>query len=145
MNGRSDLSHRGAVMLNRTVLGGPLLDGFGISAFLGIAFPVPRINSTFGRRGALQMSRTHREREEAYSVLRYDAFHGAGRPPEVVVTVKQVVRSRELAEAEVARLNGLDGDKGVRYWWQVTRLFPEGHSAGTQEADQRGEPDSGGI
>jgi hypothetical protein len=34
----------------------------------------------------------------------------------------------------VARLNSLNDDKGVRYWWQTTRLFPEGRSAGTDVA-----------
>lgn len=91
------------------------------------------------------MSRTHRERDEVYAVLRFDSFHGSDTPPEVTITVKQVVRSRELAEAEVARLNALNGGEGVRYWWQATRLFPDGTSAGTQEAEPNAAPDHGGI
>ena len=76
------------------------------------------------------MSRTHKERDEVYAVLRWDGF---GRPdvgPEICITVKEVVRSQALAEAEVARLNGLSEGADVRYWWQPTRLFPEGQSAG---------------
>ena len=49
---------------------------------------------------------------------------------DLLVTVKEVVRSQEVAEAEVARLNALNEGKGVRYFWQTTRLFPEGRSAG---------------
>ena len=39
----------------------------------------------------------------------------------------------ELATAEVERLNALhtDKDDGVRYWFQYTRLFHDGESAGT--------------
>ena len=91
------------------------------------------------------MSRTHRERDEVYAVLRYDTFHGADGSPELIVTVKEVLRSRGLAEAEVARLNALNCDRGARYEWQCTRLYPEGQSAGTQEPEQRTAPDSGGI
>ena len=47
------------------------------------------------------------------------------------VTVKEVLWSLELAEAEVARLNQLNADKGCRYVWQATRLFEPGTSAGT--------------
>ena len=47
------------------------------------------------------------------------------------VTVKEVVWSLELAEAEVARLNKLNADKRCRYVWQATRLFEPGSSAGT--------------
>ena len=57
-----------------------------------------------------------------------------GTAPEDRVTVKEVVCSQALAEAEVARLNALTEGKDVRYWWQATRLFPEGRSAGTDVA-----------
>jgi hypothetical protein len=76
------------------------------------------------------MSRRHKEREEVFAVLRWDGFHGSETSPDVLVTVKEVVRSQELAEAEVSRLNSLNEEKGVRYWWQMTRLFPEVRSAG---------------
>jgi hypothetical protein len=80
------------------------------------------------------MSRTHRERDEVFALLRWDGFHGPDAPPEVAVTVKEVVRSLETAEAEVARLNAQAAD-GVRYWWQPTRLFPAGWSAGGADAE----------
>lgn len=76
------------------------------------------------------MSRRHKERDEVYAVLRWDGFHGVDSEPEVLVTVKEIVRSQELAEAEVTRLNALNEGKGVYYWWESTRLFPEGRSAG---------------
>lgn len=83
------------------------------------------------------MSRTHRERDEVFAVLRWDGFHGPDVRPEVAVTVKEVVRSRKLAESEVARLNAQAGE-GVRYWWQHTRLFPTGRSAGGADAAANG-------
>jgi hypothetical protein len=69
-------------------------------------------------------------REEVYAILRWDGFQGPAARPEALVTVKEIVRSQHLAEAEVARLNALAEGKDVRYWWQTTRLFPEGQSAG---------------
>jgi len=77
------------------------------------------------------MSKSHKERDQVYAVLRWDAFQAPDSTPEVQVTVKEVVRSRELAEAEVVRLNALNEGKQVRYWWQRTRFFPEGKSAGS--------------
>lgn len=76
------------------------------------------------------MSRRHKAREEVFAILRWDGYHGAAASPDVLVTVKEIVRSQELAEAEVARLNSLNEDKDLLYWWQTTRLFPEGRSAG---------------
>ena len=78
------------------------------------------------------MSRKHKDRDEVFAILRFDGFHTPGTPPEVAVTVKQVVRTKKLAEAEVARLNMLSEGREVRYWSQPTRLFPEGKSAGTE-------------
>jgi hypothetical protein len=75
---------------------------------------------------------THKGHEGVYAILRYDAFHGEGSPPEVSITVKEIVRSKDLAEAEIARLNGINGEENVRYWWQYTRLFPQGQSASSQ-------------
>jgi hypothetical protein len=78
------------------------------------------------------MSRKHKDRDEVFAILRFDAFHTLGMPPEVAVTVKEVVRTKETAEAEVARLNTLTEGREIRYWSQPTRLFPEGKSAGTE-------------
>jgi hypothetical protein len=76
----------------------------------------------------------HREREAVYAILRYDAFQGPDARPEVAVTVKEIVRTLDLAEAEVVRLNALTEGRDVRYWWQQTRLYPEGESAGAGRA-----------
>ena len=73
----------------------------------------------------------YKERKEVYAILRYDGFLSDISPPEQCVTIKEVVRSRDLAEAEVSRLNAINAEKNVRYWWQMTRLFPAGTSAGT--------------
>jgi hypothetical protein len=78
----------------------------------------------------------HKENEGVYAVLRYDGFQGEEARPEVTITVKEVVRDQAIAEAEVARLNALNGDKNVRYWWQYTRLFPQGSSASCCADDQ---------
>ena len=60
--------------------------------------------------------------KEAFAVLRADLFLGASAAPEDLVTVTKVVPSQQRAEAEVARLNAMQADTSVRYWWQVTRL-----------------------
>lgn len=77
------------------------------------------------------MTNTHKGQEQVYAVVRWDGDSGSKAAPELLVTVKEIVRTLELAEAEVERLNVLNEDKGVRYWCQATRLFPEGRSAGT--------------
>jgi hypothetical protein len=68
--------------------------------------------------------------EEAFVILRADLFHEPDTPLEQLITAKEVVRSLELAEREVARLNALHPDGQVRYWLTRSRLFPPGHSAG---------------
>jgi hypothetical protein len=76
------------------------------------------------------MSRKFKQREQVYAILRYDGFHEPETPVEVTVTVKEIVRSLEMAKAEVLRLNALETSKDVHYWWQMTRLFPDGRAAG---------------
>ena len=78
------------------------------------------------------MSRSHREREEVFAVIRFDAAMGE---PEKQVTVKEIVRDERVAAAEVARLNQLNAAKGCRYFWQPTRLFPAGVSAGSSNGE----------
>ncbi|MCS6863749.1 MAG: hypothetical protein RMJ56_06490 [Gemmataceae bacterium] len=90
------------------------------------------------------MSRAYREQEEVYAVLRHDGFHGSDAGPEVSVIVKEIVRSRELAEAEVNRLNA-QAPEGVRYWWQVTRLFSHGYSAEMTEAEPAAAADPASV
>jgi hypothetical protein len=65
------------------------------------------------------MSHKHKEREEVFAVLRWDAFQEPA-SLEVCLTVKEIVKSRERAEAEVTRLNSINGERDVKYWWQVT-------------------------
>jgi hypothetical protein len=65
--------------------------------------------------------------EHVYVIVRYDRFQ---EPSEQSFTVKEVVKTQAMAEAEVNRLNELNSDKNCTYLWQVTRLFPEGQSAG---------------
>jgi hypothetical protein len=69
-----------------------------------------------------------------YAVLRADLFHRRDIPLETLITVKEVVRSEEVAKREVDRLNALRPDGSVRYWYQHSRLFPPGRSAGSDEA-----------
>ncbi len=76
------------------------------------------------------MSRRFKEREQVYAVLRADLYHDPETEIEHLVTVKEIVHDLETAEAEVARLNALRPDGKVRYWWQMTRLYPAGTSAG---------------
>jgi hypothetical protein len=63
--------------------------------------------------------------DEVYAIVRWDGFQGAAARPEALVTVKEIVRGRQQAEAEVARLNALAEGRDVRYWRQVTRLVAE--------------------
>jgi hypothetical protein len=76
------------------------------------------------------VTRKHKEREEVFAILRHDELQGSDAPIDERVTVKEVVASVELAVQEVARLNELNNGKGCTYWYQQTRLFPEGRSAG---------------
>ena len=71
------------------------------------------------------MSTRRTTRDEVYAIVRWDGFQGAAARPEALVTVTKVVRSQQLAEAEVARLNALADGEDIRYWWQATRLQTE--------------------
>lgn len=71
---------------------------------------------------------TSPQREQVYAILRFDSYFGPDTPPETAVTVKEIVRDRDIAEAEVDRLNRLNREKGCWYWWQQTRLFEVGES-----------------
>jgi len=76
----------------------------------------------------------HKERDDVYAVLRADLFHDPGASLETVITVTEVVRSQDIAEREVERLNALHPDGRVRYWYRHSRLFPPGRSASSDEA-----------
>jgi hypothetical protein len=60
-----------------------------------------------------------REVEPAYAIIRIDLDV---QDDEARFTVRRIVWSEELAEAEVERLQELNADKGARYVWQYTRV-----------------------
>jgi hypothetical protein len=75
--------------------------------------------------------------ESVYAVVRVDlcavspVTNSSATGPSIMageheITVKAVVRSISQARSEVARLNALNSDKGCRYFWQMSRLLPEG-------------------
>ena len=55
----------------------------------------------------------------AYAIIRVDLDV---EDDEARFTVRRIVWSEELAEAEVQRLQELNADKGARYLWQYTRV-----------------------
>jgi hypothetical protein len=61
----------------------------------------------------------------AYAVLRYDSFHDTSTPIENLVTVMRVLLDEATARAEVERLNALNGEKGCKYFVQITRIGAE--------------------
>jgi hypothetical protein len=74
------------------------------------------------------MSRNHKDRDDVYAVIRWDGFHGTNTAPEVLVTVKEIVRSQELAEA--ARTPGgklVDHHAHARVPVERSRYRIEGH------------------
>jgi hypothetical protein len=61
--------------------------------------------------------------EHVFVIFRFDTPMAAefGMDPEHVA-VKKVVRSEEIANREVERLNRLNGSKGSVYFWRSARL-----------------------
>ena len=59
-----------------------------------------------------------------FAVVRIDLWAVQGRNTDwsMAVNVKEIVSTQERAEAEVARLNALNGDKEALYIWQCTRV-----------------------
>ncbi len=70
-----------------------------------------------------------KNRQVVYAIIRHDP-----RSQDYPFTVKEIVYSFELAQAEVNRLNELKAGKHSFYSWQYTRLYPPGRSAGTEES-----------
>lgn len=70
--------------------------------------------------------------EHVYAIVRFD---GDMKSPESSFTVKEIVSTQAMAESEVERLNELNADKNCTYFWQVTRLFPEGTSAAVRKTE----------
>jgi hypothetical protein len=60
-----------------------------------------------------------RDVDPAYAIIRVDL---EVEDDEARFTVRRIVWSEELAEAEVQRLQELNADKGARYLWQYTRV-----------------------
>ena len=60
--------------------------------------------------------------DHVYAIVRYEADAGENCPPNLRVTVKEIVLDLQVAEAEVRRLNDLNQDKGSIYFFQVTRI-----------------------
>jgi hypothetical protein len=59
---------------------------------------------------------------QAYAIVRIDLFQSDEAEWRNKVTVKEIVWSQEVAEAETRRLNELNEDKGCLYFWQTTRV-----------------------
>lgn len=76
---------------------------------------------------------------QLYAVIRADNLAGPVTLENIglKVTVTRIVSTEEEAEAQVARLNALQGDDMTRYFWQATRFVP---SRGTQPEGMRADP-----
>jgi len=70
--------------------------------------------------------------EHVYAIVRCDRFQQS---QEASFTVKEIVSTRAIAEAEVERLNQLNGEKHCKYSWQVTRMFRGRQSSGNREGE----------
>ena len=67
--------------------------------------------------------------EHVYAIVRFDRDMQSW---ENSFTVKEIVRTQDIAESEVKRLNEVNADKNCLYFWQTTRLFPFGSAAGNR-------------
>lgn len=66
-------------------------------------------------------------RLDVWAVIR---FEPESSEPQIIVTVKEILPTREEAEREVQRLQNLpDKPDGVSYFFQHTRYFPDGRFA----------------
>jgi len=70
--------------------------------------------------------------EHVYAVIRFDRHMQSW---ENAFTVKEIVRTQDIAESEVKRLNELNADKDCLYFWQTTRLFSSGTAAGNRRGE----------
>lgn len=77
---------------------------------------------------------THKGQIQVYAIVRFDNTQ----TPEISFSVKEIVSSIEIAQREVERLNAPNGHLGCRYWWQATRLYPDGLAAGPLETSSDG-------
>jgi hypothetical protein len=63
-----------------------------------------------------------RETTQAYAIVRVDTYQPADVEWRNRITVKRILWDLDAAEAEVSRLNELNGAKGCIYFWQATRV-----------------------
>ena len=63
-----------------------------------------------------------RTTKHAFAVIRLDKFLVGSGPLSSAITVKEVVLTKEEAEAEVRRLSAVNREKDCQYFWQITRL-----------------------
>lgn len=69
-----------------------------------------------------------RKRRQVFAIVRLDTYEdGECR----LFTVKEIVETLAEAEAEVARLNQLNRDKGAVYSYQATRLIEQSGGGST--------------
>ena len=78
-------------------------------------------------------ARAREPSEHVYAIVRFDREMQSW---ENSFTLKEIVRTQDIAESEVKRLNEVNADKDCLYFWQTTRLFPPRTGAG----NRRGEP-----
>ena len=69
--------------------------------------------------------------EDGYAVLRFDFYDDLSaasirEDPGVHVTVKEILPTLEEAQREVERLTALNEGKDCVYFFQFTRVFPDG-------------------
>jgi hypothetical protein len=64
----------------------------------------------------------HKHFDHAYAIVRVDEFLGDDAPLDHKITVKLILWDADEARDEVARLNGLQREGGVRYFSQPTRI-----------------------
>ena len=70
--------------------------------------------------------------EHVYAIVRFDRGMQSW---ENSFTVKEIVRTQDIAESEVKRLNEVNTAKDCLYFWQTTRLFPSGTAAGKRRGE----------
>jgi Domain of unknown function (DUF6429) len=70
--------------------------------------------------------------EHVYAIVRVDRHTELS---EHSITVKEIVGTPAVAQSEVERLNEVNDDKNCVYFWQATRLFPPGTSAGNRKGE----------
>ena len=65
--------------------------------------------------------------DQVYTIIRLDKSADTDLlPNQNLITVKKVVRSEEVAQREVERLNRVNADKACEYYYQISRLARDG-------------------